>query len=185
MDGHFRFNLKPRRSHRHVLHKKSAESTIACHDVFHLRVKHAVDEFPNQTVSKIVERAVVLFKICGREAVSHHHVCLPSPNWFTKFLGKVSRIGVITVRHDIALRLHFSKHSSHHVPLSLFCFTPHHRTMRSSHCQSVVCGVVVIDINGRLRQSDFEIVNHLADGGFFVITRNEHSNFIHDEQKGF
>ena len=66
-----------------------------------------------------MERPLVLFKIRGRQSVSDHHIHMFVKNQICHLRRVLRRIGVIAVRHDIALRVNFPEHSPYHVSLSL------------------------------------------------------------------
>ena len=169
MDGHFSFDLKAARQHRICLDEGEREGPIAGHNVGDMRVEQAVDRTAHQTVAEVVEWAFVFLEVRGAQTISNHHV-VAFKNLIDHSRCCVSRVRIVAVRHDVHVGVNIFEHGSNDIAFALSWFSAHYSAFRRSDFRSAVGGVVVVDVNGCIRQSSLKITNDLADGDFLVVT---------------
>ena len=132
-------------------------------------MEQAVDRTAHQTVTEVVERALVLLEVGGTQAVADYHVVA-----FEHFVHhggrRVCRVGVVAIRHDVYVGINVFKHGADHVALALAWFLADDCALAGRDFRRAVGGVVVIHVNVGIRQCCFEIAYHLADGDFLVVT---------------
>ena len=119
MNGHLCLNLKILRQYRIGFHKLIAHRTIACHNILDIAVKQPVNTASHHTVSEIMERSLILCKICRGESVANYHICAILQNLLTHFSRILSRIGIIPIHHKIALGINITEHTADYIPFSL------------------------------------------------------------------
>ena len=138
-------------------------------------MEQAVDRTAHQTVTEVVERALVLLEVGGAQAVADYHVVA-----FGDLLDhggcRVCRIGVVAIRHDVHVGVDVFEHGANHVAFALARFLADDCALAGRDFRRAVGGVVVIHVNVGIRQCCFEIAYHLADGDFLVIARKQHRN---------
>ena len=175
VDGHLGLNLEAARQHGVGFDEGEREGTVAGHDVGDVRMEQAVDRTAHQTVTEVVERALVLLEVGGAQAVADYHVVA-----FGDLLDhggrRVCRVGVVSIRHDVYVGIDVFKHGADHVALALAWFLANDRPLGCRDFGGAVGGVVVIHVDVGIRQCCFEIAYHLADGDFLVIARKQHRN---------
>ena len=180
VNAHLCLDLKSPGQDRKRLHKLKTEGAVTGHNVLNAALKQEVDALPHQKISEVVKRALVLFKIGGGKPVADHHITLPLQHRFNHFRCAVSRIGVIPVDHQIALRVDLAEHSPDDISLSLPVFMANRRPGLRCKFGGPVGGIVVIDIDPAvLRQNRQEVPYNLFDGQRFVVARDQYRYFIH------
>lgn len=175
MDGHFGFDLKAARQHRICLDEGEREGPIAGHNVGDMRVEQAVDRTAHQAVAEVVEGPLVFLEVRGAQAVADHHIVA-----FEDFVhhGRrgVGGVRIVSVGHDVHVSINVFEHGSNDVTLALAWFLTHDSAFCGGDFRCAIGGVVVVDVNGCIRQSSLKITNDLADGHFFVIAGKQHGN---------
>ena len=175
VDGHLGLNLEASRKHRIGFDEREREGTVAGHDVGDVRMEQAIDGTTYQTVTEVVERALVLLEVGGAQAVADYHVVA-----FGDLLDhggrRVCRVGVVSIRHDVYVGIDVFKHGADHVALALAWFLANDCTLAGRDFCRAVGGVVVIHVNVGARQCCLEITHYLADGDFLVIARQQYGN---------
>ena len=92
----------------------------------------------------------------------------------------MSRVGVVTVGHKVAISLYLTEHTAYDIALPLGVLVSHNGSGGSSHLCGAVSGVVVIYVDVGFWQHLTEVGNHFTNGLFFVIARKKYSNlFFH------
>ena len=138
-------------------------------------MEQAVDRTAHQTVTEVVERALVLLEVGGAQAVADYHVVS-----FGDLLDhggcRVGWVGVIAVGHDVHIGVDVFEHGSDHVAFALAWLLADDGPFRRRDLGGAVGGVVVVHVDVRLRQRDFKITHDLADGDFFVVARKKYRN---------
>ena len=88
-----------------------AERPVSRHDILDVVLKQGIDALSHQRVAEIVKRSLVLRKVCGGQAVSHHHVHPALEHLIRHLPCRLCGIGVIPVRDDIALCIDVAEQS--------------------------------------------------------------------------
>ena len=175
VDGHLGLNLEAVRQHGVGFDEGEGEGTVAGHDVGDVRMEQAVDRTAHQTVTEVVERALVLLEVGGAQAVADYHVVA-----FGDLLDhggcRVGWVGVIAVRHDVHIGVDVFEHGANHVAFALARFLADDCALAGRDFRRAVGGVVVIHVNVGARQCCLEITHYLADGDFLVIARQQYGN---------
>lgn len=138
-------------------------------------MEQAVDRTAHQTVTEVVERALVLLEVGGAQAVADYHVVA-----FGDLLDhggcRVGWVGVVAIRHDVHVGVDVFEHGANHVAFALARFLADDCALAGRDFRRAVGGVVVIHVNVGIRQCCFEIAYHLADGDFLVVTGKKYSD---------
>ncbi len=179
MDGHFRLYLKTCGKHWESFYKAVAERAVPCHNVLDITMEKPVDAAAHDGVAKIVERSFILRKISGGKPVSHHHVRAVEKHLIHHFPRILHGIGIVSVHHDIALRLYLAEHSAHHISFSLHMLIADHRTGIPRKFYRSIAGIIIVDIDHCLRQCLSGIPNYLRNSLFLIITGNQYCYLIH------
>ena len=130
-------------------------------------------------IAEVVEGPLVLLKIGGGQPVPHHHVGAPVQHPVHHLPGGGNGIGVVPVQHQITLGVDLPEHPADHVALPLLVLLPHHGAGRPGQVPGAVGGVVVVDVDRRLRQDGGDVPDHLGDGLALVIAWDQHGDGIH------
>ena len=136
-------------------------------------MEQAVDRTAHQTVTEVVERALVLLEVGGDQAGADYHV-VAFEHLIHHGRCRVCRIGVIAIRHDVHVGVDVFEHGANHVAFALARFLADDGPFRRRDLGGAVGGVVVIHVNVGIRQCCFEIAYHFADGDFLVVTRKKY-----------
>ena len=175
VDGHLGLNLEAARQHGVGFDEGEREGTVAGHDVGDVGVEQAVDRTAHQTVTEVVERALVLLEVGGAQAVADYHV-VAFEHLIHHDGRRVCRIGVIAIRHDVHVGVDVFEHGANHVAFALAWFLADDCALAGRDFRRAVGGVVVIHVNVGARQCCLEITHYLADGDFLVIARQQYGN---------
>ena len=132
-------------------------------------MEQAVDRTAHQTVTEVVERALVLLEVGGAQAVADYHV-VAFGNLLDHGGCRVGWVGVVAIRHDVHVGVDVFEHGANHVAFALARFLADDCALAGRDFRRAVGGVVVIHVNVGIRQCCFEIAYHLADGDFLVVT---------------
>ena len=152
---------------------------VHCHDVLDFTVKQAVDAPSDQRVPEIVEGPFILREIGGGQTVSDHHVGIFIQDKIHHFRSVLHGIGIVSVHHDIALRINFTEHPPDDISLALHVLISHNRPGGFCKLRRPVRGIVVVHVNHCFRQSSLRVCHHLGNGFLFVVARNQNRNLIH------
>ena len=175
MDGHLRLNLEASREHGIGLDEGKVKCAVPGHDIGDMCSEQPVDGAAHQTVAEIVERALVLLEVCGGEAVADHHVVA------FEHLGHhggrgVGRVGIVAVGHHVHVGIDVLEHGANYVALALARLPADDRAFGLGDLGGAVRGVVVVHVDGRIRQGVLEVAHHLADGDLLVVAGEEYGN---------
>lgn len=175
MDCHLGLDLEASREHGIGLDEREVERAVSGHDIGDVRIEQAVDGTADQPVAEIVERTLVLLEVRGGEAVANHHVVafehLGHHGW-----SGIGRVGVVAVGHDVHVRVDVLEHGADHVALALARLPADDRAFGLGDLGGAVRGVVVVHVDGRIRQGVLEVAHHLADGDLLVVAGEEYGN---------
>ena len=119
-----------------------------------------------------MERSLILFEIRGGQTVTNHHIRLMFQYLLRHLCRIFQRVGIVTVDHDIAECIDLAEHPADHIALALPRLRTHHCAGFPGQFRGTVRGIVVIDIDHRLRQSRLRVLYHFRYGLFLVITWN-------------
>lgn len=177
MDGHFGFYLKAIRHNRKTFDKAARKSAIACHYIFYVRVKDAVDDFTNENIAKIMAKTFVFAEISRAEAVTNSHIGAVL-NSLNKLGGVASKISIVGVYHEVNIGRDITEHRTNNIPFSLKRFTANNDAGVGFFGKfgTIVGGVVVVDINLGVRQDTMKIRNNRSNSFSFVIAWDENSD---------
>lgn len=175
MDGHFGLNFEATRKHWVSLDECERKRSVTGHDVGDVRMEQAVDRTAHQTVTEVVERALVLLEVGGAQAIADYHV-VAFEHLIHHGRCRVCRIGVIAIRHDVHVGVDVFEHGANHVAFALARFLADDCTLAGRDFRRAVGGVVVIHVNVGAWQCCLEITHYLADGDFLVIARQQYGN---------
>ena len=164
---------------REALDEQRTERAVSGHDIRHMTAEKAVDQLSHKDVPTVVERALVLREICGGKAVADHHVVAVAQYAIRHGTGVLRRVSVVSVDHQIALRIDLAEHRPDHVALALSPLVAHDGAGGAGDLVRPVGGVVVVNIDRGIRQRRTVILHYLGDGGTFVVARYQNGNFIH------
>ena len=168
VDGHFGFDLEAARQDRVGFDECEAERAVAGHDVGDVRAEQSVDGPAHEPVAEVVERAFVLLEVRGAQTVADDHVVA------FEDLGdhggcRVGRVRVVTVGHDIHVRVDVLEHGADYVAFALTGFLTYDGSFRRRDCGRTVRRVVVVHVYGRVGQCGAEVTHDLADRHFLVV----------------
>ena len=121
VDGHFGLDLEAARQDRVGLDEREAERAIAGHDVGDVRAEQSVDGSAHEPVAEVVERTLVLLEVRGAQPVADDHVVAFEDLGDHGGCG-VGRVRVVTVGHDVHVRVDVLEHGTDHVALALTGF---------------------------------------------------------------
>ena len=155
------------------------EGPVACHNILDIRVKEPVNTVFYERISKIVEGPLVFRIVSGGQPVAHDHIGLAFRDLADHLRGRLSRIGVVAVHHDVDLRVDLPEHSPDDIALALLVLMAHHSAGRRRKLRRPVRGIVVIDIDHRLRQDSPEILHDLFYRFAFIVAGDKHRYLIH------
>ena len=144
-----------------------------------MTAEKAVDQLSHKDVPTVVERALVLREIRGGKAVTDHHVVAVAQYAIRHGTGVLRRVSVVSVDHQIALRIDLAEHRPDHVALALSPLVAHDGAGGAGDLVRSVGGVVVVNIDRGFRQRRAVVLYHLGDGGTFVVARYQNGDFIH------
>ena len=178
MDTHLGLDLKPLRQHWKGLYEPEAECPVACHYVIDICRKKPVDRTSHKSISEVVERPFVLRKIGRRKSVTDHHVCIVFQYLICHFTCRICRICIVTIDHDVALRIDITEHASDGIAFSLKVLISDHGSGLPCDLISPIRRIVVIDIDHRLRKRLPEIRHHFFNCLAFVVARYQNSDLI-------
>jgi len=147
VNAHLRLDLKTSGQNRERLDELEAEGSVACHDVFYVALKQSVDECPDHAVAEIVERPLVLFKVSGRQSVTDDHVDLTVEDFGYHLGGELRRVRVVSVDHQITLRVDLAEHAADDIAFALLVFISDDGAGILCDLGRAVCGVVVVDVD--------------------------------------
>lgn len=122
-----------------------------------------------------MEGPLVLLEVGGGEPVTDDHV-VAVEHLGDHGRGRVGRVGVVAVGHDVHVRVDVLEHGADHVALALAGLPAHHRARVPRDLGGAVRGVVVVHVDRRIRQRGPEVAHHLADRDLLVKTRKKHCN---------
>lgn len=95
--------------------------------------------------------------------------------------GRLCRVGVVAVGHQVAVRVNLAEHAADHIPFALAVFPPHNGPGLGGQLCRAVGGIVVVHIDVRLGQGGPVILHHLRHRLFLVVAGNEHCYLSHVE----
>ena len=142
-------------------------------------MKKPVDAHSYQHIAKVVERTLVLFKISRRKAVSHHHITVTFQHTAYHLRSGFCRIGIVTIRHDIAFRVNFTEHPPDHVSLPLLVFMPDNGAGTKCKLSGTIGGIVVIYIDSAPGKCNTKVLYDFFNRLCLIITGDQNRNFIH------
>ena len=82
-------------------------------------------------------------------------------------------IGVVAIHQHIKIRFDVGEHAAHDIALALAMFAAHDGAGFARPRHGLVAGIVVIDIDRRVRQRGAEIAHDLGDRGFFIVAGHQ------------
>ena len=126
-----------------------------------------------------MKRPLVLLEVCRRETITDHHVGSPREHELRHLPRRFGGIRIIAISHHIAVCLDVAKHGADHIALPLTVFMHDDRPRALRDLCSTIGGIVVIDIDVRLREYRAEICHHLLNGQGFIPAGNENSDTGH------
>ena len=126
-----------------------------------------------------MEGPFVLREIGRGQTIANHHIGILIQDKIHHFRSILHGIGVISVHHDIALRIDFTEHPPDDISLALHVLISHNRSGGFCKLCRPVRGIVVVHVNHGLRQNPLRVCHHLGNGFFFVVARNQNRNLIH------
>ena len=175
MDCHLGLDFEAAREHGIGLDEREAERPVSGHDIGDMRIEQAVDGTADQPVAEVVEGPLVLLEVGGGKPVADDHV-VSVEHLGDHGRGRVGRVGVVAVGHDVHVRVDVLEHGPDHVALALAGLAAHDGAFGCGNLGGAVGGVVVIHVDRSTRQRGFEISYYLADRDFLVKTRKKHRN---------
>lgn len=111
-----------------------------------MRIEQAVDGSANQAVVEVVERALVLLKVRGAQAVADYHV-IAFENLIYHGWGRIGWVGVIAIGHDVHVGVDVLEHSSNRVAFALPWLLADDCVRIGCDLSRAVGGVVVIHVD--------------------------------------
>ena len=174
-DGHLRLDLEALRKDGEGFDEQGRHGPHARHDVLDLpaALPEHVDAAAHQHIAAVVEWALVFREVGGGQPVADDHVRTSFQHGRAQGRRLRSRIGVVPVHHQIAVRLDVTEHGPHHVALALTGLGAHDGTGLTGQTGRFVGGIVVIDIDIGIRQGLTVIPDHVPDGQRLVIAGDQ------------
>ena len=179
MNGHLGFNLKSLGHNRECLNKGITECTVSGHNVLNIAFKKCINTISYYAVTKVMERSLILRKIRCRKSVTNYHVRIVVKNLLHHLWRIFHRVGIVAVHHNVAFRINLTEHSADNITLALHIFMAHNRTCRLGKLYGPVAGIIIIYINRSFRECRSGILYYLFHCFFFIITRNQYCDFVH------
>lgn len=130
---------------------------------------------PRTSLAEVVEGPLVLLEVGGGKPVADDHV-VSVEHLGDHGRGRVGRVGVVAVGHDVHVRVDVLEHGADHVALALAGLAANDGAFGCGNLGGAVGGVVVVHVDRSTRQRGFEISYYLADRDFLVKTRKKHRN---------
>lgn len=109
-------------------------------------MEQAVDRTAHQTVTEVVERALVLLEVGGAQAVADYHV-VAFGNLLDHGGCRVGWVGVVAIRHDVHVGVDVFEHGANHVAFALAWLLADDGPFRRRDFGGAVGGVVVIYVD--------------------------------------
>ena len=172
VDRHLCLDLKIPGKYRECFYKAVTHGTVTCHDILDVAFEKTVNGTSYDAVSKVVERSLVLCKICRRKAVTNYHVCAFLQNLAAHFSCKLCRISIVAIYHKITLRINIPKHTADHVSFSLLILITDNCPFFSGDLVCSICRVIIIYVDHSFRKCFFHIADNLCYRLAFVVARN-------------
>ncbi len=85
-----------------------------------------------------MEGPLIFIKIRSGQAIPYDHISLALQNKLTHLLGILSRIRIISIYHQITIRIDIAKHGTNHIALSLTILRPDNCTILLSDESRVI-----------------------------------------------
>ena len=126
-----------------------------------------------------MKRPLILFKVRRREPVTDHHISTVRKYKLCHLPCHLGGIRIIAISHHIAVCLDVAKHGADHIALPLTVFMHDDRSRTLCDFRRTIGGVIVIDIDIRLREYRAEICHHLLNGQGFIPAGNKNSDTGH------
>lgn len=175
MDCHLGLDFEAAREHGIGLDEREAERPVSGHDIGDMRIEQAVDGTADQPVAEVVEGPLVLLEVGGGKPVADDHV-VSVEHLGDHGRGRVGRVGVVAVGHHVHVRVDVLEHGADDVALALARLPADDRAFGLGDLGGAVRGVVVVHVDGRIRQGVLEVAHHLADGDLLVVAGEEYGN---------
>ena len=86
-----------------------------------------------------MEWSLIFLKIRTRETVTYNHIITIIQYFIAHFAGILSRIGIISIYHDVAIGINLSKHRTNNITFSLTTFVAHFSTSLPGYDIRSVC----------------------------------------------
>ena len=179
MDSHLCLNLEALAHNGEGLYELIRECPEACHNILNIAAEQLINAAAYDTVAEIMERTLVLGKISRTQSVTNHHIGVVIEHLVHHLAGKLHRIGIIAVHHNVALGVNLPEHSPDNITLALHIFMLDYGAGFFSYLHGSVGRIVIIYIYRRLRQCCFSVPNNLTDSFLLVVTRYQYSDLIH------
>ena len=80
-----------------------------------------------------MEWSLILLKIRTRETVTYNHIITIIQYFIAHFAGKLSRICIIPIYHDVAVGINLSEHRTDNISFTLTVFITHLSTSLSGY----------------------------------------------------
>ena len=125
-----------------------------------------------------MERSFILLEICGRKSVAYYHISLFFQNFLCHFPAISCRISIVSVYHNITLRINFPEHPSDHVSLALLMFISNYSSCLAGNLDCSICRVIIVNVNHCFWKSLFPVLHNFSNCLGFIVARNQNSNLI-------
>src|ERR1700722_13705170 len=106
-------------------------------------------------------------------AAAVHEIELVIQQVTDKFGCGIWVVSIVTIDQDVHVCLDIGEHTGDDVTFALQALVPNARTRRPSYSRCAVLGVVVVNIDGRVRQRRTESRDDGGYGGWFIVSWGE------------
>jgi hypothetical protein len=150
---------------------------VARQDIGEAVAEQARDQLVEEAVAGPV--AGTIGGLRSADAYAHHHVGIALDQRLDEPAGRARIVGQVSVGQHIDVGVDVGEHAPHDVALALVGLEPHDRGGGLRHLGGAVGGVVVVyvDVGGRQRAT--KVLDHLGDGGFLIMTRQQNCDRTH------
>jgi hypothetical protein len=167
VDGQLRLYLEAAGEDREGFHEAAREHPIAGKDIGEGAPEHVGDEAGQEPVAGAMAAAVS--RLIAIDTGGDHHV-QTLVDELGHHAGRTRRVvGRIAIDQHVDVRLDVAEHPPHHVALALIRLAANHGACPPRCFDGAVGGIVVVDVDGGIRQRRPEIGDDLGDG-----TRHQH-----------
>ena len=168
------FNLKALGQHRIAFDEPAREDSVSREYVGEAPPEQPRQQAGEQPVADHMTAPIGLGRFMLASADDHVELLFDQhPHHFRRSLGVV---GKVAVGHYINIGINVGEHPPDYIALALLPFRPDDRAGGASDFDRPVAAVVVVDVDGRVRQRGAEAGDRFGDRCFLIVTWQDHGD---------